>query len=150
MIKRFVKTGLYALMASTLIAGSVAPSYAAPAAKPLNAGKAGIKSNAGAGNGAEQGGIISTAPTVTTTYGETYSVDGLTSTEPLPLPPTTTIVTKVATGSPYSAGGNGNSALKQNYLVTTTTTTWNGEKYVETTLTEIWQEKVTSTVITST
>jgi hypothetical protein len=150
MIKSFVKTGLYAIMASALIASSVVPTYAAPAAKPLNAGKNGIKSNAGAGDGVEQGALLTTAPTTTTTYSDPYTVYGPTSTEYLPLPPTTTTVTKVATGTPYSAGGNGNSALKQNYLVTTTTTTWNGEKYVETTQTEIWQEKVTSTVITST
>ena len=150
MIKSFVKWGRCAIVASTLIVGSVAPAHAASATKPLNAGKNGIKSNAGTGDGVEQGALLSTETSTTTTLGGTYIVYGETTTDPLPLPPTTTTITKVATGSPYNAGGNANSALKQNYLVTTTTTAWDGNKYVETTQTEIWQEKISSTVTTTT
>lgn len=61
----------------------------------------------------QQGGIISTAPTITITYGETYSVDGPTSTESVPLPPTTTTFAKVATGTPYNPGGRDRAHIRQ-------------------------------------
>lgn len=150
MIKTIVNTSLGVIVAATLLAGGASTAFAAPAGKPLNAGKDGTKSNAGAGNGAEAGEVIAIIPSVTTTNSPTYTVSGEVTTVYEPLPTTTVITSKVATGTPYNAGGSKNSALKQDYVVTTTTTSWDGEKYVETTQTEIWQEKTTSTVTTTT
>jgi hypothetical protein len=136
--------------------------FAAGKPKPLNAGKDGVKSNAGYGNGPEAGALLDTSSvTVTTNVGNPYTVpvEGSTTREDLALPASTSVVTKTPVGQPFYANGkpavdaNGRpntSALKQSYSVTTTTTTWDGEKWVETTQTVVMQNTLSTTTTTDT
>ncbi len=136
--------------------------FAAGKPKPLNAGKDGIKSNAGYGNGPEAGALLdSSSVTDTVNVGDPYAVpvEGSTTREDLALPETQVDVTKVGVGQPFYANGKpavddrgrpNSSALMQNYSVTTTTTTWDGEKWIETTQTVIMQDTVSTTTTTDT
>lgn len=154
---KLLKLGIIAIAAPIVLGAVINPSYAAPKAnqsKPLNAGKDGIKSNAGAGNGTEKGGIVSSA-----TSDPTYSniggiylvpIEGSTVSVYETLPQATTTVTKTPVGEPFHAGNSQNSALKQSFSVTTTTTSWNGEKWVETTQTEIMQDVIKTVIVTDT
>jgi hypothetical protein len=106
--------------------------------KPLNAGKDGLKSNAGAGNGAEAGAIIEQVEgTLILSTSDPYLIqdpnDPGTTTELTAPEGSVTEINRVKVGDPYyQVPSNTNSALKQNYEVTYEVTTWTGEAWVTT------------------
>lgn len=115
--------------------------------KPLNAGKNGFKSNAGAGNGTEDVQVGDPVTTVSTSTVETTDVDTVTG-EPVVTTTTTTTETGRVVAGPDDVNGN-SGTFKRPFLVTYETVTTTGTETVVTTntylITEVYKTTTTTT-----
>jgi hypothetical protein len=142
-MKKYLNGALAALLVAVALGGATEL-----AAKPLNAGKTGFKSNAGVGNGTEDVQVGEPTTVVTTSTQTSTTTDTVTG-DPVVVSTVTTTqeISRVVAGPDTKVGNSGN--FKRPYYVTYETTTTTGTETVVTTntylVTEVYKTTTTTT-----